>query len=226
MKAVILAAGKGTRMGDLTKDTPKPLLTIKNKTLIQYKLDILPLECDEIIIIIGYLGDKIRNYFGDNFNGKKITYVYSEPFGTGYALWKARQYLSGKFLVMCGDDLYCRQDVENCTKYPLSILVSRNETAQDGGKVVMNNDGYIEDIIEGQHGIGEVVSTGLYFLNDSIFDLPLKKINSSREEYGLPQTLMQMKGNKIHAVFATRWHQITTPRDLEVSDEELEKYVL
>lgn len=226
MKAVILAAGKGTRMGDLTKDTPKPLLTIKNKTLIQYKLDIIPSECNEIIIIIGYLGEKIRAYFGDQYNGKKITYVYSEPLGTGYALWEARQNLSGKFLVMCGDDLYCRKDIENCTKYPFSILVSRNEIAQDGGKVVMNNDGYIEDIIEGHHGIGEVVSTGLYFLNDSIFDLPLKKIHSSREEYGLPQTLMQMKWNKIHAVNATKWHQINTPRDLEISDKELEKYVL
>ena len=225
MKAVILAAGRGIRMGDLTKDIPKPLLTIKGKTLIQYKLDILPLECDEIIIIIGYLGEKIENHFGNNYKGKKITYVYSEPLGTGYALWKAKQYLSGKFLVMCGDDLYCRQDIENCTKYPLSILISKNEIAQDGGRVVMNKEGYIEDIIEGSHGIGEMVSTGLYFLNDSIFDLPLKKINDFREEYGLPQTLMQMKGNKIRAVFATRWHQITNPKDLEVSDEKLKYYI-
>ncbi len=225
MKAVILAAGRGIRMGDLTKDIPKPLLTIKGKTLIQYKLDILPLECDEIIIIIGYLGEKIENHFGNNYKGKKITYVYSEPLGTGYALWKAKQYLSGKFLVMCGDDLYCRQDIENCTKYPLSILVSKNEFAQGGGKVVINNDGYIEDIIEGSHKVGEIVSTGLYFLDESIFDLPLKKINDSREEYGLPQTLMQMKGNKIRAVFATRWHQITNPKDLEVSDEKLKYYI-
>lgn len=225
MQAVILAAGKGARMGDLTKDTPKPLLVINGKTLLEYKLDVLPDKCNEVIIVIGYLGDKIQKHIGHQYKNKKITYVHSELLGTGYALWKTQEYLFEEFLVMSGDDLYCRQDIENCMKYSPSILVFRSKTHQDGGKVVMNEGGYIENIVEGSHDAGSIVSTGLYFLNESIFDLPLKKISDDRDEFGLPQTLIQMKDKNIRAIYAMKWHQITTPKDLEISEEELLHFI-
>ena len=75
MQAIILAAGRGTRMGELTKETPKPMLKIKNKPILEYKLNALPEEITEVIFVIGYLGDAIKNYFGDFYNGRKIRYV-------------------------------------------------------------------------------------------------------------------------------------------------------
>ena len=59
MKAVILAAGKGTRMGDLSLETPKPMLKVLGKTLLEHKLDSLPDVIDEVVITVGYLKDRI-----------------------------------------------------------------------------------------------------------------------------------------------------------------------
>src|SRR5437773_1914053 len=101
MQAVILCSGHGTRMGELTKDTPKPLLKIKGKTLLEYKLERLPEVVDEIILNIGYLGGKIKAEIGPNFNGKKVTYVEDKFIqGTAKALWQAKDILRGRFLVI------------------------------------------------------------------------------------------------------------------------------
>ncbi len=219
MKAVILAGGKGTRMGNLTKDIPKPLLKIGDKTLLEYKLDILPDNCTEVIMIIGYLGEKIQKYFGKEYKGKKITYVHTEPLGTGHALWQAREHLDGPFIVMCGDDLYVRKDIEECCKYPFAALVYIATEPHSGGKVIIK-EGVIDDIIEGYHEAGIVTATGLYVLTPEIFDLELLKI-PGRDEYGLPQTLMQMKEKKIRPVYATAWHQVTSAEDLQLSEPEV-----
>lgn len=226
MKAVILAAGNGTRMGELTKDTPKPLLKIQDKTLLEYKMDILPAKCDEVILVIWYLGDKIREYFGDEYTGKKIIYVEAEPLGTGYALWAAKEHLDGTFIVMCGDDLYTKRDIEECLTYPFSSLVHRSDKKVSGGKIVLDEQQeYIENIVEGSHDKGAIIATGLYVLTPEIFSLPLVQI-PNRNEYGLPQTIIQMKERGIRAVLASAWYQVTTPEDLFVSGEELNRYQL
>ena len=225
MKTVILAAGNGTRMGELTKSTPKPLLKIQDKTLLEYKMDILPENCDEIIIVIGYLGDKIREYFGAEYKGKKITYIEAETLGTGYALWAAKEYLTEPFIVMCGDDLYTKKDIEECVKHPFASLVHRSEKEISGGSVLLDeNEEYIKDIVEGSHKKGAVIATGLYVLTPEVFSLPLVQI-PNRKEYGLPQTIMQMKERGIRSVFATAWYQVTAPEDLVVSSQEINTYL-
>jgi len=225
MKAVILAAGKGTRMGELTKNLPKPLLKIKSKTLLEYKMDVLPAECNEVIIIVGYLGEHIKDYFGHEYNGKKITCVYSEPLGTGYALWQAKDYLRGRFIVMCGDDLYAREDVQKCVSYPLSALAFKTLAAQSGGKIITNEDGYVKDIQEGNHPTGSVIATGMYVLDDTVFDMPLVEAGNGKEEFGLPQTILQVKDVKIMPVFATKWHQVSVPGDLKLDENELRRFL-
>lgn len=72
MKIVILAAGKGARMNDLTNMTPKPLLKYEGKNLLEHKLDALPENITEIIFVIGYLGDQIKEYFKDSYKGTPI----------------------------------------------------------------------------------------------------------------------------------------------------------
>ena len=63
MQAIILAAGKGTRMRPLTYDMPKAMLPVKGKPVLEYTISFLPEEIDEIIIVINHLGDQIKNYF-------------------------------------------------------------------------------------------------------------------------------------------------------------------
>src|SRR3989344_405602 len=107
MQAVILAAGLGTRMGALTRNTPKPLLKIQDRTLLEHNLTAMPDEIDEVVLVVGYLDDQIRNFVGKEFLGKKITYVHQEKLrGTGHALSMCKGVLQDRFLVMNGDDLY------------------------------------------------------------------------------------------------------------------------
>ena len=115
MQAVILAAGRGTRMNELTTAVPKPMLDVAGKPLLEYKLDALPDFVEEVVLIIGYKGDVIQAHFGDLYNGKRILYVEQETMnGTAGALWCAKDLFHERFLVMMGDDIYMKEDVDRC----------------------------------------------------------------------------------------------------------------
>ena len=75
MKCVILAAGKSERMRPLTETRPKPLLKVANKTILEYNLGHLKQFVDEVILVIGYKGGMIKEYFGDDFEGIKLTVI-------------------------------------------------------------------------------------------------------------------------------------------------------
>lgn len=223
MKAVILAAGKGTRMRDLTKDLPKPLLKVGDKTLLQYKIHALPDSVDEVIIVVGYLGEKIRQQMGDSYIGRKITYVEAEPLGTAYALWQTKHLLTDRFIVMMGDDMYAKKDIEECLKYDQAGLISELPGPMSGGKVILK-DGMIVDVLEGKHPEGGIISTGLFVLSPVIFKYPMQK-NPGREEFGIPPTIMQaVHEMPIHAVYATHWKQMSSPEDLQISPDEMKKF--
>jgi len=78
MQCVILVAGRGTRMGKLTDSCPKPMLPIKGKPKLVYTLENLPEEIDEVILVIGYLGEQIRNFFGDEYNGLRGLFLNTD----------------------------------------------------------------------------------------------------------------------------------------------------
>lgn len=105
MKTVIMAGGKGTRIASVACDIPKPMIQICGKPILEHQIDNLK-ACGltDIILVIGYLGDVIKNYFGDGSNfGVKIEYFIEEqPLGTAGALFKLPQ-LTEDFLLLCGD---------------------------------------------------------------------------------------------------------------------------
>jgi len=127
MQAVILAAGRGTRMGALTESLPKPMLEVAGKTLLEHKFDALPDEVDEIIIVIGYLGGYIHDAYGGEYQGKRILYVEQENImgGTADALWQTKDILKDKFIVLMGDDLYYEKDLEKLAEMLISFSGSR-----------------------------------------------------------------------------------------------------
>src|SRR3990167_2922803 len=118
MKTVILAAGKGTRFGELTKTTPKALIKISGKPIIEYTLEALPSRIKEVYLVIGHLGKKIKEHVGDNHKGVKIKYIELKNLtGTATAVFKAKRYLGKKkFLVLYGDDLYSKKEIEKLVK--------------------------------------------------------------------------------------------------------------
>jgi len=221
MQVIILASGKGTRMGNLTEETPKPMLTINGRNLIEHKLAILPEEITEVVLVVGYLGDQIKDFFGDHFAGRPITYVHQPTLrGTGDALWRAQKALKERFLVMMGDDIYHPEDIKECLSHPWSVLVSEVPYLNRGGRVILDETNHLSDIIEGQnHNLKNgLVNTGLYVMNKKIFDYPLVQIKDSTE-FGLPQTLLQATSDvDIKIVKSRRWIQITSPDDLTLTE--------
>jgi len=234
MQAVILAAGRGTRMKELTESSPKGLLQVGGRALLEYTLDALPENVDEVIFIVGYLGGMIHDRFGAEYYGKKLFYVEQDELnGTAGALWQAKDILSpqggsvsgGKnaFLVLNGDDIYDRQDIARMTEEKeWALMVAETN---EGGKIVLNKNGYIEDVVEGHHGEGKsLASANVFWLDTKIFSHALVPKAHGSSEYGLPQTMLAA-AKKLHInikpVEAKNWIQISRPEDLKKAEEKL-----
>lgn len=217
MYAVILAAGKGTRMKDLTKDKPKPMLTWQGKNLIEHKLDSLPSSVTKVILIVGYLGDSISSYFGNSYKGLPIEYVeQKELLGTAHAIWQAKHLLDRRFFVLMGDDIYAKEDLERLASHDHALLSYKADPKRSGGKFILNPNGSLKNIIEDKDGSidSPLVYTGACVMSPVLFTYDLVQI-PGRNEYGLPQTIVQMTDrHAIHIVEATFWKQITAPEDL------------
>lgn len=222
MKLVILAAGKGTRMGELTKDIPKPMLRVHGKNLIEHKLDATPLEhISEIILVVGYLQNVIRDYFGAQYKGIPITYIEDTIQGTGKAVWNAKGVLNEPFLVMMGDDIYHPEDIRMIVRTKGGILLDRVKHETKSGKVIIENHAIV-DIVEGALlQPGEPINAALYHLSPEIFEFDLVK-TQDKDEWGLPQTLIaQAHRYPLVPIYAKKWIQITAPEDIEKAEKEL-----
>jgi len=217
MQAVILAAGRGVRMRPLTYDIPKPMLRVAGKNLLEHKIDILPESIDEVILIIGYLGEQIRNHFGNEYRGKKIIYVKQDKLlGTGKALWLARDLIKGKFISLMGDDIYAREDIEACLANDWAILAQHVRGKTRGGRIKLRPDGHLDEIIEGTHEHNDnLMNVGLFVLQPEIFNYDLVKL-PDKEEWGLPQTIVKAAQDyDIKIIPATFWLQLTDASDVQ-----------
>lgn len=224
MQAVILAAGKGTRMNHLTHHTPKPMLNIGKMNLIEWKIEALPETINEVIMIVGYLGEKIKEHFGEHFAGKKITYIEQKELnGTGGALFLAKDILKDKFIVMNGDDIYSKEDITGMIDNGWSILAKKATEEGKGAKIVTNGDQTIKEIIENSLlKVGDWHNAGMYVLGEEIFNYPLMPIKNN--EFGLPQTVvLASKDIPIRIVPAKRWLQVTSPQDISKVEQILTK---
>ena len=105
MKVVIMAGGRGTRIATIKNDVPKPMIEVCGKPILEWQIENLK-ACGltDITLVIGYLGNVIKDYFGDGRRfGVRITYyVENAPLGTAGALFKMPE-LTEDFLLMCGD---------------------------------------------------------------------------------------------------------------------------
>ncbi|MBI5417272.1 nucleotidyltransferase family protein [Candidatus Poribacteria bacterium] len=225
MKAIILAAGKGSRFGDLTKNIPKPLLKINNRPILEYVLSALPMQINEIIIVIGYLANKIKDYFGDYYSGKSICYVNQRNLeGTASALWVTKSYLNNtkeKFLVLNGDDIYQKSDLEHCLLENLAFGVYESELISKYFLTVeINKNGTIKKLQrpseENQKKV--LIATGAYVLDYRIFNCQPMKLKDG--EYGLPQTIFKMAEDfPVQAIFMDYWKPVNCLDDLKKAKE-------
>lgn len=227
MQAVILAAGKGTRMRPLTYDIPKPMLLIKGKPVLEYTLSFLPEEIDEVIIVVNYLGEHIKKYFGKKWKGRKVKYVFQKELnGTGGALQTCKYLVNEKFLVVMGDDLYYKKDLENMMKEDLAILAQEVDDPSRFGVLKTDENGKLIEIVEKPKMEGKgLVSTNAFMLNKNFFDYDLVPVSDT--EYGLPQTLAVMaKDYPVKVMKTTHWMAVGCPEDIEKAQTEIEKFIV
>ena len=225
MQLVILAAGNGKRMGNLTKNIPKPMLTLKGKPILEHKMNILPADITEIIMIVGYRREQIMKHFGNSHNGRKIIYVLQNRLnGSGGALHLAKSLLRDKFLVMMGDDLYHKKDIRKMMKHELAVLGHKSGNPS-AAAIRTNHRGHLVDIIEKPKKNEErIENTALYTLTKKFFEYDLVSIGNG--EFGLPQTLAAMaRDHKVKVERATLWHKINSVEEFQKAEEILHKFI-
>ena len=225
IQAVILAAGKGTRMLPLTTSVPKPMQEVLSKNLLEWKIEALPEEVDEVILVIGYLGDVIRDYFGDEYLGKKIRYVVqTELNGTGGALWMTKEFLRDRFIVMMGDDLYGKDDIKQILSYEWAIGGYPVWQRETGGEITKDEKGNFNTIKEERHYVNDgYVNTNLLMLRKDLFNEALVQI-PNKTEFGLPHTLLPLSLKiGVPLIEVKEWFQITAPEDLVAAEKFLQK---
>jgi len=214
MQCVILAAGKGTRMLPLTLECPKPLLGVRGIPILEYVIDALPAEIDEVILVVGYLADKIRAHFGDEWKERKISYVIQESQeGTAHALELCKDLIKDRFMVMLGDDIHGYAALRRLSAHTASILGAYSNHPERFGALLLNNDGTLKGIEEkSDRPTNNLVSTGVFILDKRIFDYKTTPING---EYYLPHLVEQYaKETPVHVEIQERWIPIGYPEDI------------
>lgn len=184
--AMILCAGFGTRLGELTKDTPKPMLEIGGKPMLEHTINCLKSAgINKIVINLHYLADKITSYFGDGSKfGVEINYIYEEsPSGTAGAVDKARHILkhSENFLVLYGDiitnqDYKALIDFHNSKPDAVASIIM-HERAKSNSIIEIDENNRIINFIErpGEEDLKNKkqnwVNSGLYCFHNEILSL-------------------------------------------------------
>ncbi len=222
MQAVILAAGKGLRLRPFTEKHPKPLIDINGKPLLVHTLASLPDAVTEVIIVIGYLGEQIEQHFGSTYtraDSKSIPIQYAtqtELLGTGDALQRAKTLLHGDFLVVNGDDLYLKSDLEKLIQTPNSMLAWPSQQAGTYGIVKDDNNKIL-----GFDSSSTLINAGAYFLTQQYFEFPLVTVPVvNGVEASLPHTLVSMnKKTDVWVLEAKGWLPVGTPEQLQFAND-------
>ncbi len=172
MKAVILCGGLGTRLGSLTKETPKPLLEVAGQPFIAHVLNHLTrARIDELVLAVGFQWRKLQAFVGDNWDGVPVQYsVEAQPLGTGGAISAAMESASlPEALVVNGDTLF-DIDIPSFIKFAkdkdaqVCIALRKVEDCYRFGRVSLATDGELVTFGEkAERGPG-LINGGIYYL--------------------------------------------------------------
>ncbi len=142
MKAVILAAGEGARMGPFTASVPKVMIPVGNRPLLEYVVQALADNgVRDLIFIVGYRRERIQSHFQDGKSfGTHITYVtQTKQLGTAHAIWEARGHLEDPFIVLNGSNMVDGRFVEDllAAAPKPAVLITQSERPQSYGVVTV-----------------------------------------------------------------------------------------
>ena len=232
MQAIILAAGKGTRLKELTQNTPKPMLKVGNGPLLSYILTSLKeIGITDFVLITKYLEDIIKDYYKDGRDlGINITYItQQEKYGTGAAVEAVADAInSDEVFVTFGDIVVPKSTYENVKNLKsaknanAAIGLNYVDDPYAGAAVILDGEQNITDIVE-KPPKGTVPShwnnAGIMAFDSVIFDYVKRLTPSERGEYELTTSIFDMINDGLKVCGYTQnenefWQDIGTPEDL------------
>jgi bifunctional UDP-N-acetylglucosamine pyrophosphorylase/glucosamine-1-phosphate N-acetyltransferase len=210
--AVILAAGFGTRLRPHTLTTPKPLLPVQGRPILDWTLGALPAAVQRVLVVVHYLAEQFDDYLRRQRHVPNFQTVFQEqPRGTGDALRSCRPFLrSDRFLVVSGDDLFGAADLARLAACPAGVLAHMVDEPRRFGIVFSRPDGTLERLVEKPDLQGpRLANTGAYVLPQDVFDTEISV--SARGEYELTDYLTALAARRpVQVVPAEFWFPIGT----------------
>ncbi len=226
-KAFVLAGGRGLRLGSITNSIPKPLMKIAGKTVLEWNiLNFKNHGVKQVIVSIGYLGEKIVNHFKDKDLGLELIFD-TEPFplGTAGALKHASQYFDDTFYFCNGDEAK-NVDYSKALKFHkqnnalATICLTKVIDVENFGVVKMQNSHILEFVEKPprDQAPSNLISSGASIINPLVFDLieSEKKVSIEKEIY--PIIAKQNKLFGLECLLA--WQPIDTPEKYKKAKKE------
>jgi bifunctional UDP-N-acetylglucosamine pyrophosphorylase/glucosamine-1-phosphate N-acetyltransferase len=212
MDAIILAAGKGTRLRPHTETTPKPLLPVQGRPILDWIIGALP-PVDRLVVVVNYLAEQIEDYLAKQSHVRTWTTVrQAEPRGTGDALMSCQGAVaSDRVMVLNGDDLIGRADLAKLAAVPMGILAHPVNEPESFGILFRKPDGSLEKVVEKPKGLPapQLANIGAYLFPRRVFDLTLPL--SPRGEYEITDAVSQLAAaGRFEVVEANYWLPIGT----------------
>lgn len=234
MKAVILAAGEGTRLRPKTGEIPKPLVEVDDKPILTYCFEtLLDIGIEEAVVVVGYKKDRIIERYGNAFRGLEIRYAHQpERLGLAHALLTAEDHVDSDFAVLNGDNIYSanlsaavNRHAETDADITFPIDEVSLETARDGAVCEVDDDGDIVGLVEKpENPPSRYVPTAFYVLPPGIFPACRLVRPSDRGEYELADAidLLIYTGRTVETIPFEGWKvNVNTARDIERAERRL-----
>jgi len=234
MKAVVLAAGEGTRLRPLTEDKPKGMVEIAGKPLLTHCFEqLVALDADELLVVVGYKKEVIIEHYGDEFEGVPITYSHQrDQKGLAHALLTVEEHIDEDFMLMLGDNVFRAnlQDVRNRQheqRADAAFLVEEvpREEASRYGVCDTNKYGEIVEVVEKPDDPpSNLVMTGFYTFTPAIFHACHLVQPSDRGEYEISDAvdLLLHSGRTIDAIRMDGWRvDVGYPEDRDTAEKRL-----
>ncbi|TYT62134.1 UTP--glucose-1-phosphate uridylyltransferase AglF [Natrialba swarupiae] len=235
MQAVVLAAGKGTRLRPLTEDKPKALVEVDGRPIVEDVFDnLLALDVSELIVVVGHRKEQIIDRYGDSYRDVPITYAHQrEQLGLAHAIRQVEPMVDDDFALMLGDNVFRANlaDVVNRQREDradAAFLVEQvpYEEASRYGVLDTNDYGEIVEVVEKpEEPPSNLAMTGFYTFTPAIFHACQLVQQSDRGEYELPDAidLLIQSGRTIDAIRMEGWRvDVGYPDDRDRAEKRLQ----
>ncbi len=210
MDAVILAAGLGTRLRPHTLSTPKPMLKVQGRPILDWIVAALPSTIDRLFVVTHYLREQVADYVKTQRHIPEAHEVFQEtPQGTGHAIQSCLSHLrSDMVLVLNGDDLFGAADIGTLAKGGPGVLCKAVDTPEKFGIAFARPDGTLERLVEKPKLTGtHLANTGGYVFPLEVLKKPLHL--SPRGEYEITDFVnMAIASGPVRIVQASFWHPV------------------